>query len=124
MKLNLQPKFFPVDPSPAARMVIAALQNGTSVMDLANAYMKAVWAEERDIADPGTVISISNEQGLDGTSLYDQIEKERVLAELEKNTQEAIAKNVFGTPTWIYEDVLFWGQDRLDFLNRAIEGNN
>ena len=93
-------------------------------MDLANAYMKAVWAEERDIADPDTVISISNEQGLDGTSLYDQIEKGRVLSELEENTQEAIAENVFGTPTWIYEDVLFWGQDRLDFLNRAIEENN
>ena len=124
MKLNLEPTFFPVDPSPAARMIIAALQNGTNVMDLANAYMKAVWAEERDIADSDTIIAISNEQGLDGTTLYDQIEKERVLSELEENTQEAIAKNVFGTPTWIYEDVLFWGQDRLDFLSRAIEENN
>ena len=124
MELHLEPKFFPVNPSPAARMVISALQNGANVMDLANAYMTAVWVEERDIADPNTIIAIANEQGLDGAALFDQIENAAVLEELEENTQEAIARNVFGTPTWIYENELFWGQDRLDFLSRAIEKNN
>ena len=124
MKLHLEPKFFPVNPSPAARMVISALQNGANVMGLANAYMTAVWVEERDIADPDTIITIANEQDLDGIALFDQIENAVVLEELEKNTQEAISRNVFGTPTWIYEDELFWGQDRLDFLSRAIEKNN
>ena len=124
IELHLEPKFFPVNPSPAAHMVISALQNGANVMDLANAYMTAVWAEERDIADPNTIITIANEQGLDGAALFDQIENAAVLEELEENTQEAIARNVFGTPTWIYENELFWGQDRLDFLSRAIEKNN
>ena len=124
MELHLEPKFFPVNPSPAAHMVISALQNGANVMDLANAYMTAVWVEERDIADPNTIIAIANEQGLDGAALFDQIENAAVLEELEENTQEAIARNVFGTPTWIYENELFWGQDRLDFLSRAIEKNN
>ena len=124
IELHLEPKFFPVNPSPAAHMVISALQNGANVMDLANAYMTAVWVEERDIADPNTIITIANEQGLDGAALFDQIENAAVLEELEENTQEAIARNVFGTPTWIYENELFWGQDRLDFLSRAIEKNN
>ena len=124
MELHLEPKFFPVNPSPAAHMVISALQNGANVMDLANAYMTAVWVEERDIADPNTIIAIANEQGLDGAALFDQIENAAVLEELEENTQEAIARNVFGTPTWIYENELFWGQDRLNFLSRAIEKNN
>ena len=124
IELHLEPKFFPVNPSPAAQMVISALQNGANVMDLANAYMTAVWVEERDIADPNTIITIANEQCLDGAALFDQIENAAVLEELEENTQEAIARNVFGTPTWIYENELFWGQDRLDFLSRAIEKNN
>ena len=97
-------------------MVISALQNGADVMDLANAYMTPVWVEERDIADPDTIIIIANEQDLDGVDLCDQIENGLVLKELEGNTQEAITRNVFGTPTCIYESELFWGQDRLDFL--------
>lgn len=121
MKLNLEPKFFPVDPAPAARMVIGALHTGADVMDLANSYMSAVWAEELNIADPDILISIANKEGFDGTALYGAIESPAVLQNLNDNTQEAIARNVFGTPTWIYENELFWGQDRLDFLGRAIE---
>ena len=121
MKLNLEPKFFPVDPAPGARMVIGALQTGADVMDLANSYMSAVWAEELNIADPDILISIANKEGFDGTALYGAIESPAVLQNLNDNTQDAIARNVFGTPTWIYENELFWGQDRLDFLGRAIE---
>ena len=90
-------------------------------MDLANSYMSAVWAEELNIADPDILISIANKEGFDGTALYGAIESPAVLQNLNDNTQEAIARNVFGTPTWIYENELFWGQDRLDFLGRAIE---
>lgn len=124
MELHLEPKFFPVNPSPSALMVISALQSGANVMNLANAYMTAVWVEERDIADPDTIITIANEQDLDGIALFNQIENGAVLEELEQNTREAIDRNVFGTPTWIYLDELFWGQDRLEFLSRAIERNN
>lgn len=61
---------------------------------------------------------------MDGADLFNQIKNDVVLEELENNTQEAITRNVFGTPTWIYEHELFWGQDRLDFLRRAIEKND
>ena len=124
MELNLEPKFFPVNPSPAARMIISALQKGVDVMDLSNAYMTAVWVQERNIADPDTIIAIADEQGLDGITLFSRIEDAAVLKALEENTQEAVHKNVFGTPTWIYKEELFWGQDRLDFLTRAVEKND
>ena len=124
MELNLEPKFFPVNPSPAARMIISALQKGVDVMDLSNAYMTAVWVQERNIADPDTIIAIADEQGLDGITLFSRIEDAAVLKALEENTQEAVHRNVFGTPTWIYKEELFWGQDRLDFLTRAVEKND
>ena len=90
-------------------------------MDLANSYMSAVWADELNIVDPDVLISIAHQHGFDGTGLYRAIESPTVLRNLKDNTQEAIARNVFGTPTWVYENELFWGQDRLDFLGRAIE---
>ena len=124
MDLNLQPKFFPVNNLPAARMIISALQKGVDVMDLANAYMTAVWVQERDISDPETLIAIANEQGLDGTSMLTRVEDNSVMKELDGNGQEAIDRNVFGTPTWIYKEELFWGQDRLEFLTRAVESSD
>ncbi len=121
MELNLEPKYFPVDPTPGAKMIIAALHTGADVTNLANAYMSAVWAQERDISDSDTIISIADEQGFEGKGLFDIINTAKVTQTLDQNTKEAIAKNVFGTPTWIFEGELFWGQDRLDFLSRAIE---
>jgi 2-hydroxychromene-2-carboxylate isomerase len=86
--------------------------------------MTAVWVQERDISDPETLIVIANEQGLDGTSMFTRVEDNSVMKELDDNGQEAIDRNVFGTPTWIYKEELFWGQDRLEFLTRAVESSD
>ena len=71
--------------------------------------------------DPDVLISIAHQHGFDGTDLYRAIESPTVLQNLNDNTQEAIARNVFGTPTWIYENELFWGQDRLEYALKEFE---
>ena len=121
MPLNLEPKFFPADAAPAAHMLISAKQTGGEISKLAYAYMKAYWAEEKDIADTATLIDIANKLGWNGKALIEKSVETAVLTEYEENSEEAVKRNVFGTPTWIYKNDLFWGQDRLDFLNRAIE---
>jgi len=121
MPLNLHPKFFPADATPTARMLISANQTGGELSKLANAYMRAYWVEEKDITDTTTLINIADQLGWKGKGVFENSTASTVLAEYEKNSEEAVKRNVFGTPTWIYKDELFWGQDRLDFLNRAIE---
>ena len=121
MKINLQPRHFPPDPVPSHKMIIAAIRTGEDVTDLANAYMSACWAEERDIGNTDTVTDIANEQGFDGTALLETSGSAEIQKTLDQNTEEAISRNVFGAPTWIYQGELFWGQDRLDFLTRAVE---
>ena len=121
MKINLDPKYFPPDPALSSKMIIAAIRTKADVTDLVNAYMSAVWAEERDISDSETVVSIANENDFDGEMLFHSAGTEETLEILNKNTDEAIARSVFGSPTWIYKEELFWGQDRLDFLTRAVE---
>jgi carboxymethylenebutenolidase len=121
MPLNLEPRFFPVDDRRAAGMVIALGQRGGDVAALSEALLRAVWAEERDIADPATLAVIAGEQGLAGEGLLAAAQEPAVIAAYDANTEIAITEGVFGVPTFAIGDELFWGQDRLDFVARALE---
>ena len=119
--INVQPKFFPVPGDLAARWILAAAEQDTGAgLSLAGAFMRAVFAEERNIADGATAVAIAGEQGLDPTKLGARAESPAIAARYESLTQEAIERQVFGAPTYIYRDEPFWGQDRLDFLDRAL----
>jgi 2-hydroxychromene-2-carboxylate isomerase len=121
LPLNLQPKFFPVPGDPAAKLIIAArLAHGTdAALAVTGAIMRAVWAEERNVGDADTLAAIATECGHDGKALVKSSETASVQAEYERHTDEAIAANVFGAPWYVVEGEGFWGQDRLDFVERA-----
>ncbi|MFQ5620060.1 MAG: 2-hydroxychromene-2-carboxylate isomerase [Rhodospirillales bacterium] len=122
MPLNLKPQYFPAAEWPAAGMVIAAKQGDQDCGRLTNAILKAVWAEERNIADTGTLRTIAGEIGMDGDALLEAAASGPVAAEYAAYTAEAIERGVFGAPTYVFDDQMFWGQDRLDFLDRALAG--
>src|SRR5436190_3991335 len=112
--LNIHPKFFPADPMQAACLICAAPADKR--MTMAGEFLRAVWAEERNIADAGVVAEIAARHGITDA----QAAIARGKAAYESNTQDAVARQVFGAPTYVYRDELFWGQDRLDFLDRAL----
>jgi len=118
--LNLTPAFFPADCSMASRMVIAAGQQGLAADTLSDACLTAVWAEERNIADTDTLIAIANECDLNGASLLADAETDALGAEFAAVTREAHERDVFGSPTYVINGEIFWGQDRLDFLDRYL----
>ena len=104
--------------------MIAAQEAGTvqnKIIALSFAYLRACWAEERDLADESTVVQIAESVGLAGEDLLAAAQGDATSTVFEANTEEAIAQDVFGSPTWIYKGELFWGQDRLDFLTRMVE---
>jgi len=118
--LNIHPKFFPEPADDAARLIIAAdLALGTAAgLNLAQALMRAVWAEERNIGDADTRAAIVAEQGLDATALA-AVANQAATA-FDAYTEEAIAAQVFGAPWYLVEGEPFWGQDRLEFVERAL----
>jgi len=120
--LNLEPRFFPFDPNAAALLTIAALaQQGTEAgMQLTSAILRGCWAEEKNMADADTLVATADALGLKGAALLDLSCKPETAAAYQRNNEEAIAAQVFGAPTYIYQGELFWGQDRLDFLERAL----
>jgi len=121
--LTLQPKFFPVSPDAASKLIIAArLSNGLdAALALSEAVMRGLWAEDRNIGDDATLVAIANDCELDGAALLKASATASVQAEYDSNTEAGTAANVFGSPWYILDGESFWGQDRLDFLERALK---
>ena len=114
---NLEPAFHPVADRRACYLVIAAMQQGLDWSLLTNAILRAVWVEDRNIADHPTLVAIADENGFDGKALLAATEDEAVKAEYERNSAEAIRIGVFGAPAYVYEGEIFWGQERLLMLD-------
>lgn len=123
--LNLQPKFFPAPEAAASQMIWAARETDPGkVGELANALMRAVWEEDRDIADDATLAAIADACGYDGDAVLTASKDDRYAQAVETDVAQAITRGVFGYPTYVLGEELFWGQDRLDLLERALEAGN
>ncbi len=122
LPMHLEPKYFPVPDWPAAGMVVAARLGGLDCGDLSNAILRAVWEEERDVSDAETLIAIADAIGLAGRDLYATATTSAIREVYDADTEEALARGVFGAPTYVYQNELFWGQDRLEFLEQAMTG--
>lgn len=119
--LNLHPAFFPVAGDPSVRLIGAvADHDGTdAALRLAGAVLAAVWARDLDIADPATLGTLLTECGLDpGRLAQSQTDAAKALADA--HTRAAIDAGVFGAPSYVIDGEIFWGQDRLDFVERRL----
>ncbi len=119
--INVQPKYFPVNADDAAQLIIAVdVHEGTdAAMALTGAILRAVWVEDRNIADPNELSALLAAQGLPARRLEDA-HSQAVHERYEADSELAIAAGVFGAPSFVIDGELFWGQDRLDFVARRL----
>ena len=122
LALNLKPQFFPVSGDAAARLIIAVDQHDglDAAMQLSGAIFSAVWAHEGNIADDAALAGLLAGCGLDAPRLA-QSHSPAVQTQYDANTQQAIDNNVFGAPSYVLDGEIFWGQDRLEFLERKLK---
>src|SRR5450755_3812879 len=121
LPINLQPRFFPVNGDDAAKLIIAVNERDGSdaAMKIAGTTMRGVWVEQRNIADPSVLQAMLTECGL-AASRLDDSQSQAVHDRYEADSQRAIDEGVFGAPCYIFDGEMFWGQDRLDFLERRL----
>jgi 2-hydroxychromene-2-carboxylate isomerase len=121
LPLNLHPKFFPVPGDDASRLIIAVAQHDgeAAAMRLCAALLAVVWVQERNLADAAVLAEVLHEQALPDERLA-QSQQADVQALYQAHTEEALKLGVFGAPTYVVNGELFWGQDRLDFLERRL----
>ncbi len=119
LPLTLEPQHFPVrDRQPATMVVNLRKKDPAAAIDLTGAFLRAVWVEQRDISDRETLLAIARENNQDGNALLnDSTSSAKTIA---KDTKEAVSRGIFGAPSYVYQDQIYWGQDRLDFLCRAL----
>jgi 2-hydroxychromene-2-carboxylate isomerase len=121
IKINIKPKFFPPkDPHIPAKYTIAANLLGIKIL-FGHELLKKLWIEEQDISDENNIELISKQFKIDFNELSSLAKSEKVSKIYMDNTEDAIQKNVFGAPTYLFNNELFWGQDRLEFLERALK---
>jgi len=121
--LTLEPKGFPCDDTVATRLVIAAKLKGEDAHRLSTELGRAVWEREETLNDPDHVAAAARRAGLDAAVLSANGPSDAELDALHAQfTQEALTAGVFGAPSFVLPSgEIFWGQDRLELLERALK---
>ena len=109
-------------PSNAIKAMRLVLVDEAKAADVAMAGFRAMWAEDRDLTDDAELRRIAEAGGLDPATALSAIDRPEIKERLRANTDEAIARGAFGAPTMLIGDQLFWGNDRLHFVEAALRG--
>ena len=125
IKLNPEPKHFPSRSLLPSKVIISVkILNFENVNDIAYAIMEGLWIKEMNIDDPKNLKKILTRFIKTADEVIDFSESKQVEKEMNEYTKEAIDLAVFGAPTYIIDEQIYWGQDRLDFLERYIKRKN
>lgn len=120
MPITLHPKFYPTDDTLAACTIIAASKEKCDAGRLTNLIHRAIWVEEQDVSDARTLQRLIGALGLDAERLLAVAGAPSTLQTLDRYTREAQQRGVFGSPFYFFGEEIYWGQDRLDFLEEAL----
>ncbi|MGB6119506.1 MAG: 2-hydroxychromene-2-carboxylate isomerase [Mesorhizobium sp.] len=119
-KVNLHPKHFPTDPTLADHAIIAVIESGADPLPFMDAVFSAVWADDLQIADTAVISGLLGANGLDADTLLQRANTPEITAIRSANTQAAIAADATGVPAYVLNGEPFWGQDRIEMLDRAL----
>jgi len=117
------PMAHPFNPINALRLALPQVSSDHQ-SSVISAIYNAVWGEGRDLANLNELESIINECGLNGSALMEKTQQADIKEALKVSTQKAIEGGVFGVPTIIIKDQLFWGNDQFDHITLAVEGKD
>ena len=124
LDINLipQPTSFPSKSMLPSLLIIASqIMKTNKDFELAHNIMNALWVEDLDIDDENVLLSILNKMDFSSEQILSLAKSEECSNTMQKFTKIAIEKNVFGAPTFIINDQIYWGQDRLNFVDRHLE---
>ena len=111
---------FPINTLTLMRGAVGMQMRGLDFPKYLETMFHAMWAEPRNLGDPQELAAVLRQAGFDVDAFQALVNDPAVKEQLKKNTEEAVARGVFGAPTFFVGDDMFWGQDRLDFVAEAL----
>ena len=124
IEINLHPKFLHASDHLANKVIIVLRHMELDPGPLAMAFGRAIWLEDRDISDPGIIEVLIQEHKMDSSSLIAVAQSQDIEEIFRQDTARAISRGVFGVPSYLTSGNIFWGQDRLDFLEMSLSENS
>jgi 2-hydroxychromene-2-carboxylate isomerase len=119
-----QNPFFPINTLILMRMATGVQMQDTSrLAAFVDSIYRAVWVEARNMNDPATVAEVLQAASFDAPAMMALAAEPQVKERLKAVTQDAVARGVFGAPTFFVNGQMYWGQDRLDFVKQALGAN-
>jgi 2-hydroxychromene-2-carboxylate isomerase len=117
---NFNP-FFPINTISLMRIAVGLqLRQDPRFAEYCAVMFRAIWVEKQNMNDAATVASVLKASGFDAPALLALASEQAVKDQLKALTEGAVARGVFGAPTFFVSDQMFWGQDRLDFVREAL----
>jgi 2-hydroxychromene-2-carboxylate isomerase len=121
LNFRFQPKYVPLNARLADGLVVAALEAGHDPDPFLRRAFAGVWEQELNLADAETLVRLADDSGLPGKALVERSGSEEISQKYEQNRQEALAADVFGSPAYVLDGEVFWGQDRIELLMDALK---
>ena len=121
LQFQLQPANWPFNARLADGVVIAAIEAGHDPDRFLRRAYAAVWEEELNLTDAATLVRLADDCGLPGQQLVERSGAEEISVAYEQNRQDALAADVFGSPVYVLDGEVFWGQDRIELLADALK---
>ena len=120
--IQIQPKFFPSSEQHSAGCVIGLRETmgDQPAIKLAHRVLKAIWQEDKDPGDLGTLADLIGNVGLNAAQVLQLGEDSRWAERRVADTEAALERGVFGAPSYVIGEEIFWGQDRLGFVERRL----
>jgi 2-hydroxychromene-2-carboxylate isomerase len=121
LTFHLQPANWPFNARLADGVVIAAVEAGHDPDKFMQRAFAGVWEDQLNLADPATLVKLADDSGLPGKQLVERSGSDEIGAAYEKNRRDALAADVFGSPGYVLDGEVFWGQDRIELLADALK---
>jgi 2-hydroxychromene-2-carboxylate isomerase len=121
LAFHLQPANWPFNARLADGLVVAAIEAGHDPDPFLRRAFAGVWEDQLNLADPATLVKMADDSGLPGQQLVERSGADAVSAIYEQNRQDALVADVFGSPAYVLDGEVFWGQDRIELLADALK---
>jgi 2-hydroxychromene-2-carboxylate isomerase len=120
VRLNIHPKFWPFNVENADHLTVAIIRSGANPDQFLRKAFAGVWADEKNLGEERTLVTLANDAGLPGEKLLADAMSEETKQMYRQNISDALAIDAFGSPCYVLDGEVFWGQDRIELLDDAL----